>query len=530
MQEARFIKEFERLSGGEFPELRLNGATYFTETGKLCIRFLLNAFLYKDFTENSAKTAKVLSVLEQIFPGVDIEVKYVKAYADVATVRNKTVEFFNSNNQMLFKKLNDNTLKIQVSDDVIRLTFCFDAPTCRMIAVGTLPDDLKFYLSRLFTERVEIRLEETEQTDEEEELLSSATTVRHTALRLVGVQTGEKLYVRGKIDAIAQLPNYIHDVTQEGDNIVLCGKVENVVRRKYRNKRFNPEDPKSGPEELPIVSFMLNDTTGRMDAVCFPPASDDDCLSALEDGDEVICLGRVATSAFKGTLSYTVNAIFRCIIDYDSIHPVERRPVPERYEVVRPQPYKGISEQQSLLDSSNEGVDKYFEGKTFVVFDLETTSAVPATTQIVEIGAIKVENGVETQTFSTLVKPTVPIPPEATRINHISDDMVEFAPPIEQVLPDFYKFCNGATLVGHNIEGFDLPIVQRIGSEMGYYFDNPTFDTLQKSKQYIRGRAHYDLESLARDLELLHTNAHRAFSDVEATLGLFRYIVKRMVK
>ena len=74
---------------------------------------------------------------------------------------------------------------------------------------------------------------------------------------------------------------------------------------------------------------------------------------------------------------------------------------------------------------------------SYVVFDIETTGFHPFKNKIIEIGAVKVENGVITDKFSTFVNPKVPIPFQITQLTSITDQMVMGAPDIETVLPKF---------------------------------------------------------------------------------------------
>ncbi len=531
METCKFVEEFTRVTNGEFGMLKFCGATYYKATAQLTVRFLISAFDYKSFMDDPEAQKRVESAVAGLFGGLKTSVQYIKTYADDAVVRNKTLEFFNANNSMLFKRLNPSNLIITTSDDIIKIELRFDAAICKMLNTGNLLEGLKSALERAFMQRIDVSTVECElDKNAEEEYFKSTTVQSGASLRLVEIKLGEKLYARSKIENINQMPNYIIDIKSAGENIVLCGKVSGLTRRKFKNKRYDPNDKKSGPEELPLLSFFIDDTTGKMETVCFPKAEEADKLEEkLRDGTEVTCIGKVATSNFSGMFNYTVNAIFSCEIVYDSIHAMERKPIPERYECVRPTPYKTVRE-QGFLDDGMATVDEYMADKAFVVFDLETTSTDVPTTEIIEIGALRIEKG-EITAFSTLVKPSGHIPEGASKVNHITDDLVAFAPSIDKVLPDFYKFTAEATLVGHNAAGFDVPIVRRIGAEKGYYFDNDVEDTLQLARQYIpEKKGGYSLESLAKEFGYTHSQAHRALSDVEATYELFREILRRRLQ
>src|SRR5262249_10259692 len=94
-------------------------------------------------------------------------------------------------------------------------------------------------------------------------------------------------------------------------------------------------------------------------------------------------------------------------------------------------------------------------GVTFVIVDLETTGGSAHDCAITEIGAVKVRGGEVLGEVGTLVDPGTPIPPFITVLTGITQQMVLAAPRIEEVLPAFLEFAQGAVLVAHNAP-FDM--------------------------------------------------------------------------
>lgn len=86
----------------------------------------------------------------------------------------------------------------------------------------------------------------------------------------------------------------------------------------------------------------------------------------------------------------------------------------------------------------------------FIAFDLETTGTVPGADQIVEIGAVRFVNGAPEAIFASLIDPQRPIPPGASAVNGISNEMVKGKPLIDSLLPSFAEFCGEDLLVAHN--------------------------------------------------------------------------------
>ena len=110
-------------------------------------------------------------------------------------------------------------------------------------------------------------------------------------------------------------------------------------------------------------------------------------------------------------------------------------------------PFKVIYGMEAYLVDDLKGIvvnsKKQSLEQTFVVFDLETTGFSPVVDKIIEIGAVRVENGQITKRFSTFVNPQVPIPFKIENLTGINDGMVMDAPVIGTVLPQFMEFCEG---------------------------------------------------------------------------------------
>lgn len=130
--------------------------------------------------------------------------------------------------------------------------------------------------------------------------------------------------------------------------------------------------------------------------------------------------------------------------------------------------------------------------ESYVVLDLETTG-LPSTSKIIEIGAWKIINGVHTGKFNMLVNPRCHIPREASLVNHITDEMVANELGIEEVLPQFYDFCEDLPFLAHNI-AYDYGILIRRGKEVGLDFslngERLGLCTLKLSKQLYPNCSH----------------------------------------
>ena len=166
---------------------------------------------------------------------------------------------------------------------------------------------------------------------------------------------------------------------------------------------------------------------------------------------------------------------------------------------------------------------------SFVVFDLETTGFSPTRNRIIEIGAVKVEQGKITKRFSTFVNPKVPIPPRITEVTSITDAMVKDAPEIETVLPEFLEFCEGCVLVAHNAD-FDYSFLCKKGEEQGLSIDFTVVDTVGIARVLFPHLARYTLDNVAKVLKISLVNHHRAVEDAEATAEIFEKLITLLEK
>ena len=156
----------------------------------------------------------------------------------------------------------------------------------------------------------------------------------------------------------------------------------------------------------------------------------------------------------------------------------------------------------------------------YVVFDIETTGFSAASDKIIEIGAVRVENGQITDRFSEFVNPQRPIPLRIQKLTNIDDSMVEDAQPIEIVLPRFIDFCRGTVLVAHNAD-FDTGFIRHNCRLMGLDYDFTHVDTLAAARSFLPGLKNYKLDTVTEALGCVLNGHHRAVNDAEATAAMF---------
>ena len=221
---------------------------------------------------------------------------------------------------------------------------------------------------------------------------------------------------------------------------------------------------------------------------------------------------------FNGNRSLRVSSISKCDILTKELKRVYRK-VNDDYYYVKPQPVLE-TQQMDLFAVGGKTTDYWNTHDSVVVFDLETTGFDSKSCKIIEIGAVKITKGSIIETFQTLINPGSKIPDEITKLTHIDDSMVENAPTVDQVLPDFYKFVNGCVLSAYNID-FDYSFLSFNGQNLRLLFDNEQIDTLRLVRDKVPSLSNYKLGTVVKALNITLNNAHRALADAYATAKVF---------
>lgn len=181
-----------------------------------------------------------------------------------------------------------------------------------------------------------------------------------------------------------------------------------------------------------------------------------------------------------------------------------------------------------IIQSSNSETSLYKRTKTqkfvddYVIFDLETTGFYPDQNEIIEISALKYKNNILIDTFSTLVKPSIPIPKKITKLTGITDEDVSTSNTIDIILPQFISFIEDYTLIAHN-GSFDFGFIENNLNKYHLdYLENPNIDTLYLARKYIPDLENHKLETL-KEYFNLDNISHRATSDCETTNVVYQY-------
>ena len=166
----------------------------------------------------------------------------------------------------------------------------------------------------------------------------------------------------------------------------------------------------------------------------------------------------------------------------------------------------------------------------FNFIDVETTGLSPDSARVCEVALIGFKGAARVNHFSSLVNPGGPIPPTASRINGITDDMVRSSPAFGEVAPKLLDLLEGSVIVAHNAL-FDINFLKMEFSRVGLKFPErlPVVDTLEIARGHWKF-TNNRLGTIAGELNLSSENWHRALADVEMTRKIFEHFVSAFKK
>ncbi len=301
---------------------------------------------------------------------------------------------------------------------------------------------------------------------------------------------------------------YLADLTKEEQGVTVCGTIGYIAERATKSGK-------------PYFTVTLSDGTGSIRLSYFTKVKTLEKVRELRQGDHVCFKGD--NELFNGSLSFRSTTVDRGRPPEDFV-PEERpsRPVPAQYRAVFPVPEEDLVQGDLFTVAP---LPESFKKESFVVFDLETTglSKGGVMDRIIEVGAVKITDGHISERFSTFVACPTRLPPEIVELTGITDEMLVGAPPVEDVIADFYKFTAGSSLVAHNMQ-FDYKLIAYYGGKEGYTFAQKQYDTLLLAQELLRLK-NYKLNTVA-DHFGFEFNHHRAYDDAFVTAKLFIELIR----
>jgi len=159
---------------------------------------------------------------------------------------------------------------------------------------------------------------------------------------------------------------------------------------------------------------------------------------------------------------------------------------------------------------------------SLIILDFETTGLSPDNgDRAIEIGAVKLENGVVTERFQELMYPGRPVSHFIADYTGITNDMLSKAAPCHEVMDRFADFIQGQNLVAHNAS-FDKRFLDGELKRISSGYDGQFACSLLLSRRLYQTAPNHKLGTLINYKGIASKGSfHRALYDSEMTAKLW---------
>jgi len=157
---------------------------------------------------------------------------------------------------------------------------------------------------------------------------------------------------------------------------------------------------------------------------------------------------------------------------------------------------------------------------TLVGLDTETTGLDVRQDRVFEIGLVTFEAGQEVRRFAPLLNPERPMATEASAKTGVKDEDLADKPRFADVVDEFVSLIEGQVIVGYNVLGFDIPILESEMQRLGRSLPScPVVDALLLARGLVKSGRH-TLADMVRHFGITMDTAHRATADADAVVRL----------
>ncbi len=491
------LKTFE---GGKFDFLRLYGVALDLSQEECVFTFLYPESM-SEITDEQRKQIEDF-VKSRVELSSRIRVKFKKSFLDKRLLRRDLLAYLTKNFRAIAAELSEEQIEIKKEPQKTTIVLHMNRLVKDYYESRLVKLKLLEFLENNFLGNFEIVAEESENYQIQDEIAPIKYQIEAKKNPRYEVTPIKKLFGKD----IAPFPEQIKNNTKPKTSVILFGKISKV-----EIKTFTAKKGKQAGQEKQYASFVLDDEK-QIECIYFSTKTNQPKLAALQDGLSFLCLGDIKLG-LSGRMTYYISAMTLAQIKTPPHEDEEA--IFYKTPVVLAEDYH--ENRQENLFVKDPTYKEPIASRDIVVYDLETTGLNPEICEIIEIGAIKIEKGKITKKFSTFVKPTQPIPEEASRINHITNDMVANAPKIEDVIVDFYNFCKGCIISGYNNTDFDNKFLRKAYQKVGLTLQNENLDVLLIARSKHLKTSNSKLTTVAAALGIDLSGAHRAYNDAFAT-------------
>ena len=498
-------KVLEFLLKNNIDFLKLGTVTFLKAENLLCLTFLYKENEITKIEENKTKIESLIKEYVNI-KNLNYQIKYVKAFLDCDRAKLYIENFLKTNHHLTYFALKNIVVLNEGNNFNISLSFSLTSEECEKICkeIYYFLESRFFYNFKITYNIVASEVDELE--DHKTEILDNLSA----PILINKIKVNKIENIIGEITENTCYPFEFYKNPEE--NVILCGNLVSINEIEYTKK--------DGETKGVRYALKIKCLDKTFDASLFPIKKNLELIKTIEAGIDIIVSGSL--DSFNNGLSLKVKNLAKCEILHYEKPKHELNKEFKNYRFVIPQKYEEVSQ----INLFEENVKKdYLMNNEFVVFDIETTGLDYMTHTLTEIGAVKIKNGKIIETFSTLINPEQEISSEITKITGITQEMVKDAPKLNDIIPDFFKFCKNSILVGQNVQ-FDFGFIDYYSRQINYVFDHEKDDTMIIAKKHMFLK-NYKLKTIAESLNVPLINAHRAINDALATAKVFIKLIEK---
>ncbi len=498
-----FQQEFNAEFGDKYENLQLKDVVVKKREGICTITFLYPSTA-KELTDLDKRDITNWLNQNLNFEKMQLKVKFMRVFLEERLIRKAIQNYFESKYKLIINYVNDDNVSIRITEIDVLIDIELSSRMVEFFGEHKITQELAKFLKDNFLVEFVINLIENPNLIDEVDIENVEMKTRYRVAQRYNVEIIKDVIGSGTTPK----PEYLSFITSPKNSVIVAGYIKKIERKEFIRKTG-----KHAGEPKAYYNFQIADGKGRMDCIYFCPRKNEKDMDALEEFMYVLVHGDVKFNQMNKLCLY----IDKLALATE----VQKKEETIKEEYKHEGPVVQIEKLTAMeQDTMFEHVDKYNKkiiGRTIVVFDIETTGLDPATDQIIELGAVKIENGNIIEKFSTFVKPTKKLSYEVVNLTGITDEMLEDAPPVDLVIKDFYEFSKGCVLCGHNIIGFDIKFIRREGENVGLVFDNELIDTMNEARVARLKISRFNLGTVVKALGLTLEGAHRAWNDAFAT-------------
>lgn len=517
-----FGQEFRLSFGERFPLLQLKNVVVKKNENVLYVNFLYPSEA-KELSFDEKKEISDWLIEKLDLQQLKVRTKFQRVFVEEKLILKAICAFFENKYKLVTTYVCEENFKITITQIDVLVEIELSSRMTQYMSQHKIANELAKFLKDNFLIEFVVSLKENAQLLDEVdienvEIKATYKTTKRFKVEVLQQVAGTK-FSSADWDANKQLvsdgfvenqilkPEFLSNIRSPKSAVYVAGFLKKIERKEFIQKKG-----KSAGKERTFFSFTLDDGKGKMDGIYFCPSGYVSNMDKLEEAMFVVVQGDVNVNQKTGNLQLLANKIALA----NPIQEIEEEK-PKVFDecVVLPEKLQA-TQQDSMFEIKNKYNAKIM-GRRIVVFDIETTGLDDSSDQIIELGAVKIENGSIIEKFSTFVKPTKKIPYEVTNLTGITNEMVANAPPIQPVIRDFYNFTRGCVLSGHNVINFDIKFIKREGKTLDLDFDNDLIDTMNEARVARLKISRFNLATVTKALGISLEGAHRAWNDAFAT-------------